>query len=143
MSNGFAGKQVVITGASRGIGLEFARRYAERKWRVIATCRNPDTAEALQKSGDLLGPLSRGVIDAARRHATLADLLWAAGGVNRAELGGRTAPSAMNAQEVLLYAAMPHGLYLYEPAAHELRRVAASDVRGVTGYQDVSGFFAL
>jgi len=33
-----------------------------------------DTAEALQKSGDLLGPLSRGVIDAARRHATLADL---------------------------------------------------------------------
>lgn len=39
---------VLITGASRGIGLEFARRYAERKWRVIATCRNPDTAEALQ-----------------------------------------------------------------------------------------------
>ena len=29
---------------------------------------------------------------------TLSDLLWAAAGVNRAELGGRTAPSAMNAQ---------------------------------------------
>ena len=39
---------VLITGASRGIGLEFARRYAERNWRVLATCRNPDTAEALQ-----------------------------------------------------------------------------------------------
>ena len=39
---------VLITGANRGIGLEFARRYAERDWRVIATCRSPDTAEALQ-----------------------------------------------------------------------------------------------
>ena len=35
---------------------------------------------------------------------TLSDLIWAAGGVNRPALGGRTAPSAMNAQEVLLYA---------------------------------------
>lgn len=68
--------------------------------------------------------------------ATLADVLWAAAGVNRPDLGGRTAPSAMNAQEVLLYAAMPQGLYRYEPTTHELRRVAASDVRGVTGYQD-------
>lgn len=68
--------------------------------------------------------------------ATLSDVLWAAAGVNRPELGGRTAPSAMNAQEVVLYAAMPGGLYRYEPAAHELRRVAATDVRGVTGYQD-------
>jgi SagB-type dehydrogenase family enzyme len=68
--------------------------------------------------------------------ATLSDLLWAAAGVNRPDLGGRTAPSAMNAQEVALYAAMPQGLYRYEPAAHELRRVVASDVRGVTGYQD-------
>lgn len=68
--------------------------------------------------------------------ATLADLLWAAGGVNRPDLGGRTAPSAMNAQEVVLYAAMPQGLYRYEPTVHELRRVVESDVRGITGYQD-------
>ena len=33
-----------------------------------------DTDEALRKSGDLLGPLSRGVLDAARRYGTLADL---------------------------------------------------------------------
>ncbi len=38
---------VLITGASRGIGLEFARRYAERGWTVIATCRSPGTATAL------------------------------------------------------------------------------------------------
>lgn len=40
----------------------------------------------------------------------LSDLLWAAGGINRSEHHGRTAPSAMNAQEVLLYVAMPAGL---------------------------------
>jgi SagB-type dehydrogenase family enzyme len=67
---------------------------------------------------------------------TLSDLLWAAAGVNRPALGGRTTPSAMNAQEVQLYAAMPQGLYRYEPVAHELQLVDASDVRRVTGYQD-------
>ena len=67
---------------------------------------------------------------------TLSDLLWAAGGINRHTVGGRTAPSAMNAQEVLLYVAMPQGLYLYEPAEHVLRLTVASDVRRVTGNQD-------
>jgi hypothetical protein len=66
----------------------------------------------------------------------LSDLLWAAAGINRASLGGRTAPSAMNAQEVELYAAMPQGLYRYDPAGHALQLAVASDVRGVTGYQD-------
>jgi hypothetical protein len=33
----------------------------------------------------------------ALRKQMLSDLLWAAGGINRPELGGRTAPSAMNA----------------------------------------------
>jgi nitroreductase len=66
----------------------------------------------------------------------LSDLLWAAGGINRPELGGRTAPSAMNAQEVRIYVALARGLFLYEPHAHDLGRVVASDVRRVTGYQD-------
>lgn len=70
------------------------------------------------------------------REQQLADLLWAAGGVNRPALGGRTAPSAMNAQEVRVYVALARGLFLYEPVAHELQHVAASDVRRVTGYQD-------
>lgn len=66
----------------------------------------------------------------------LSDLLWAACGVNRRELGGRTAPSAMNAQEIDLYLATAEGLWLFEPVPHQLRRVRASDVRRVTGYQD-------
>ncbi|MCU0929579.1 MAG: SagB/ThcOx family dehydrogenase [Burkholderiaceae bacterium] len=66
----------------------------------------------------------------------LSDLLWAAAGINRASLGGRTAPSALNAQEVLVYAALPGGLYRYDPAPHALHLVTADDVRRVTGYQD-------
>jgi nitroreductase len=66
----------------------------------------------------------------------LSDLLWAAGGINRHDVDGRTAPSAMNAQEVLLYVAMPQGLFLYEPKPHALQLVLAKDVRRVTGNQD-------
>ena len=40
---------VLITGASRGLGLEFARQYASDGWRVVAACRAPDRAEALAR----------------------------------------------------------------------------------------------
>jgi hypothetical protein len=69
-------------------------------------------------------------------HPVLSDLLWATAGVNRPDVGGRTAPSAMNAQEVDLYAALPGGLYRYDAASHQLRMVSDTDVRRVTGYQD-------
>ncbi len=39
---------VLITGANRGIGLEFARQFAARGWRVIGTARNPDEAVELR-----------------------------------------------------------------------------------------------
>ncbi|HVZ20098.1 MAG TPA: SagB/ThcOx family dehydrogenase [Vicinamibacterales bacterium] len=72
----------------------------------------------------------------ALQEQTLSDLLWACSGINRPELGGRTAPSAMNSQEVQLYVALPQGLFRYEPTAHTLQLEAATDVRRVTGYQD-------
>jgi len=73
----------------------------------------------------------------------LGELLWAAAGVNRPSLGGRTAPSAMNSQEVEVFVALPSGLYLYDPAVHALRLEVPSDVRGVTGYQDFTDEAAL
>ena len=68
--------------------------------------------------------------------SVIGNLLWAAGGVNRPDVGGRTVPSAMNAKEIDLYVAMTDGLYLYEPRAHLLQLVVAKDVRRATGYQD-------
>ena len=65
----------------------------------------------------------------------LSGLLWAAYGVNRPD-GGRTAPSALNAQEVDVYVTLPAGAYRYDAAAHVLHLVAGRDVRRVTGYQD-------
>lgn len=65
----------------------------------------------------------------------LSNLLWAAYGINR-EDGGRTAPSALNAQEIDVFVAIPSGAYRYDAATHTLILVAASDVRRITGYQD-------
>ena len=39
---------VLITGANRGLGLEFACQYTAAGWRVFACCRNPDGAAELQ-----------------------------------------------------------------------------------------------
>ena len=39
---------VLITGANRGLGLEFARQYAADGWHVIGTARKPDQADELQ-----------------------------------------------------------------------------------------------
>jgi len=66
----------------------------------------------------------------------LSNLLWAAFGINRAETNGRTAPSARDAQEIDVYAALPGGVYIYDAFAHSLSLVAAIDARNVTGYQD-------
>jgi nitroreductase len=73
---------------------------------------------------------------AALQPQLLSNLLWAAAGINRPALAGRTAPSAMNSQEVQLYVALPQGLGLYEPVGHQLQMMVSSDMRRVTGYQD-------
>ena len=42
---------VLITGANRGLGLEFARQYAAAGWQVIGTARKPDAARDLDALG--------------------------------------------------------------------------------------------
>jgi SagB-type dehydrogenase family enzyme len=64
----------------------------------------------------------------------LSNLLWAAFGVNRPD-GKRTAPSAMNWQEIDIYVAIQDGLYLYDAKANALNPILAQDVRGATGQQ--------
>jgi SagB-type dehydrogenase family enzyme len=66
----------------------------------------------------------------------LSDLLWAANGVNRPD-GKRTAPSAMNKQEIDVYAVCADGAYLYDAQSHSLKPVAEGDHRAaVAGRQD-------
>jgi SagB-type dehydrogenase family enzyme len=65
----------------------------------------------------------------------LSNLLWAAYGINRPESSGRTAPSAMNCQDIDIYLAMADGLFLYEPKEHALKLIIPRDVRELTGRQ--------
>jgi len=65
----------------------------------------------------------------------LSNLLWAAFGVNRPGTGYRTAPSAVNWQEIDIYVAMPGGLYLYDANTSVLMQVLPADIRALTGKQ--------
>jgi SagB-type dehydrogenase family enzyme len=60
----------------------------------------------------------------------LGDLLWSAFGINRTNSGHRTAPSAMNSQEIEMYVALAEGLYRYDAPTHRLLGVAKGDFRG-------------
>ena len=66
----------------------------------------------------------------------VSDLLWAAFGINRPDPGKRTAPSAMNWQEVGVYVIMKDGAYFYDAKANSLRPVAKGDLRKLTGTQE-------
>ncbi len=46
---------IVVTGASRGLGLEFVRQYGMAGERVFALCRQPEKASGLQEIAELVG----------------------------------------------------------------------------------------
>lgn len=59
----------------------------------------------------------------------LANLLWAANGLNRPEEGKFTASSAMNAHEVGVYVIMRSGIFLYEAERHMMKKIKDGDLR--------------
>ncbi|MGD0536440.1 MAG: SagB/ThcOx family dehydrogenase [Verrucomicrobiota bacterium] len=69
----------------------------------------------------------------------LSDLLWAAFGINRPTIDHRTAPSAMNSQEVEIYVATRDGLFHYEPKPHRLQPAGNRDLRVLSGGGDFAG----
>lgn len=78
----------------------------------------------------------RSFSDKAIPDQVLSQVLWAACGVNRPESGKITAPSAINAQDILVYVLRADGAYRYEPKAHALTKVSSEDLRtAVAGRQ--------
>ncbi len=59
----------------------------------------------------------------------LSNLLWAANGINREDIGKRTAPSARNCQEIDIYLFTEKGIFLYEAEKHFLRLIRSGDFR--------------
>lgn len=68
----------------------------------------------------------------------LSNLLWAAFGINRPD-GRRTAPSAMNWQEIDIYVATADGLFVYDAKGNRLEPVLSQDLRSTTGLQPFVG----
>lgn len=78
----------------------------------------------------------RAYADKALSLQDLSDLLWAANGINRPD-GKRTAPSALNKQDIDIYVIMKEGAYLYDAKSNSLQPIAKGDHRGaVAGGQD-------
>lgn len=65
----------------------------------------------------------------------LSELLWAAGGINRAD-GHRTAPSAMNTQNIDIYVFLATGIYKYEPKKHILEPIIEGNHQKESGSQE-------
>jgi hypothetical protein len=59
----------------------------------------------------------------------LSDLLWAANGINRPDSKKRTAPSAMNSQDVDVYVFLEEGVFIYNGNNHILEPVVGGDQR--------------
>jgi len=60
--------------------------------------------------------------------ATLSEILYAAVGVNRPD-GKLTIPTALNMQDIVVYAALPGAVYRYDAKANKLVRIDAGDFR--------------
>lgn len=108
---------------------------------VLAQEIQPISLPAPQTSGGLplqqallLRHTTRAFRDAPLSAQSLSNLLWAAFGVNRPRSVmpglGRTAPSAMNSQDIELEVLLAQGLYVYDAEHNLLRPLRAGDLRG-------------
>jgi len=69
---------------------------------------------------------------------TLSDLLWMACGVNRAEEGKLTVPSARNMQDVKVYILRKDGIWLYDAHANNMVKISDVDLRNAAGTPQAS-----
>lgn len=79
---------------------------------------------------------SRDFIDKDLTQQQLSDLLWAAYGINRPELGKHTIPTSRNRQDIEVYITTSNGVFFYHPEEHALVTISDQDKREVAGKQD-------
>jgi NAD(P)-dependent dehydrogenase (short-subunit alcohol dehydrogenase family) len=58
---------ILITGSNRGIGLELVHQYAAQGWQVLACCRRPDQATALNQLGEQFPDIILHTLDVAQQ----------------------------------------------------------------------------
>jgi nitroreductase len=79
--------------------------------------------------------------DAPIADAVLGELLWATWGYNREDK--RTAPTAVNAQELDVYVLRADGAWLYDARKHALIQVVDKDIRSATLMENIAQPFVL
>ncbi len=114
---------ILVTGANRGLGLEWCRQYAAAGWRVHATCRHPESAAELQAlaAGD-------GRVSLHRLDVSDAETVYAL----RAELGETPIDVLVNNAGVYMEkyapdAALRYDEWLYTLAVNTLGAVRVSE----------------
>lgn len=125
-------KQLLVLGISLLSSATFAQGLDVIKLNAPSKNRGVSITEALQQrhSDRVFDSKDLSLQD-------LSDLLWAANGVNRPGEKKRTAPSALNKQEVDVYVFKKEGVYKYDAFANELKPVAKGDHRKlIAGQQD-------
>lgn len=106
-----------------GLGL------SAQEWPAIKL-NPPDTQRGLSVMQALkLRSSTTGFSSIALSQQDLADIIWAANGINRPDVGKRTAPSARNSQDVDVYVILESGAFLYDHKEHALVPLATGDHR--------------
>ena len=109
--------------AALGLGTEYRAPHPRRKREGNRSCRLSPNGHRPASSTP----------HRAIEPQTLSNLLWAAWGYNREDK--RTAPSALNRQEISLYVITAQGVYTYDARQNVLNQVAAGDFRHSSGKQ--------
>ena len=130
---------VLITGANRGIGLEFARQYRDAGWDVIATARDPSDADELKALGVRVEALDLSDADAVASFGAKVDgpldLFVSNAGTNR-PMDGQSAADAREWQAMMMVNAIaPYllGRALLPKMANDGKMIAVSSGMGSIG----------